>query len=496
MAEIFLSYRRQDSQSATGRLADSLEAWFGPERVFRDHESIVAGEDFADAIRRAIDGSTVVLVMIGPRWVDAADAQGKRRLDAVDDFVRLEIESALEAGVPLVPVLVEGAVMPGAHQVPASLAAFTRCQAIELSELRWRYDAQQLCQALQARFAIEALTPTSPGPASPAAEAGWMHAAARLAIDVLDLATHPTRLVLRRQTGKASDHIRAFLFLIASLAAGNLVVLLSYSVPPPAPRSAFDELSHLAALVSSGVLLGIFAITLLLIVMAVAWRLARTRVEFRQLSLVFAYIASGLWLGLCFGAFVFGQGLQFSDDTAFGRVVLNLWPARDLLPLATPWAERVAAAEREIAPVLATGPVKVALLLATGVWLATGAWLIVAWQAFSLSFRVSRWRALGATTIWLTLLVGAGLLIAHTVDAPARPTPTETPAMPTLRVELFEGRTPQQKRDLARELTEACVRVLGGNGDGVDVVFYDIARSDWATGGKLWSDKAPPPAST
>ena len=68
--------------------------------------------------------------------------------------------------------------------------------------------------------------------------------------------------------------------------------------------------------------------------------------------------------------------------------------------------------------------------------------------------------------------------------------------MPTLRVELFEGRTPQQKRDLARELTEACVRVLGGNGDGVDVIFYDIARSDWATGGKLWSDKAPPPAST
>ena len=495
MAEIFLSYRRQDSQSATGRLADSLEAWFGPERVFRDHESIVAGEDFADAIRRAIDGSTVVLVVIGPRWADATDAQGRRRLDAADDFVRLEIECALDAGVPLVPVLVEGAVMPGAHQVPASLAAFTRCQAMELSELRWRYDAQQLCQALQARFAIEALTQPA-GPAGPAAGRDLMHAAARLAIDVLDLATHPTRLVLRRQTGKASDHIRAFLFLTSSLALGNLVVLLSFSVPPPAPRTALGELSHLAALASSGVLLGIFTVTLLLIVMAVAWRLARTRVEFRQLSLVFAYIASGLWLGLCFGAFVFGQGLQFSDDTAFGRVVLNLWPARDLLPLATPWADRVAAAEREIAPVLATGPVKVALLLATGIWLATGGWLLVAWQSFSLSFRVSRWRALAATTIWLALLVGAGLLIARTVDAQARPTPTETPAMPTLHVELFEGRTPQQKRDLARELTEACVRVLGGSGDSVDVIFHDVARSNWATGGTLWSDKAPPPVST
>ena len=63
--------------------------------------------------------------------------------------------------------------------------------------------------------------------------------------------------------------------------------------------------------------------------------------------------------------------------------------------------------------------------------------------------------------------------------------------MPTLRVELFEGRTAQQKADLAKELTDACVRVLGGSSDGVDVLFYDIARQDWATGGVLWSEKTP-----
>jgi 4-oxalocrotonate tautomerase len=61
--------------------------------------------------------------------------------------------------------------------------------------------------------------------------------------------------------------------------------------------------------------------------------------------------------------------------------------------------------------------------------------------------------------------------------------------MPTLRVELFEGRTPEQKAELARELTAACVRVLGGSPDAVDVVFFDIARQNWATGGVLWSDK-------
>lgn len=64
--------------------------------------------------------------------------------------------------------------------------------------------------------------------------------------------------------------------------------------------------------------------------------------------------------------------------------------------------------------------------------------------------------------------------------------------MPTLRVELFAGRTVEQKRALAQALTEACVKTLGGSPDGVDVLFYDVERHDWATGGRLWSDKTPP----
>ena len=63
--------------------------------------------------------------------------------------------------------------------------------------------------------------------------------------------------------------------------------------------------------------------------------------------------------------------------------------------------------------------------------------------------------------------------------------------MPTLRVELFAGRTPAQKAELADALTQACVRVLGGQPAGVDIVFYDIERHDWATGGKLWSEPEP-----
>jgi 4-oxalocrotonate tautomerase len=65
--------------------------------------------------------------------------------------------------------------------------------------------------------------------------------------------------------------------------------------------------------------------------------------------------------------------------------------------------------------------------------------------------------------------------------------------MPTIHVELFEGRSVEMKRALAQELTAACVRVLGGSAGGVDVIFSDVARHDWATGGVLWSEVPPPP---
>src|SRR5919112_4138459 len=142
MAEIFLSYRRDDAQSATGRLADALEAHFGDDRVFRDRE-FDPGEDFVAAIRRGIESSTVLLVVIGRHWLDITDPQGRRRIDDPGDFVRLEIELALAARVAVVPVLVDDTRMPSLAQLPPSLAEFARCQAVELSDSRWRYDTEQ-----------------------------------------------------------------------------------------------------------------------------------------------------------------------------------------------------------------------------------------------------------------------------------------------------------------------------------------------------------------
>lgn len=74
--------------------------------------------------------------------------------------------------------------------------------------------------------------------------------------------------------------------------------------------------------------------------------------------------------------------------------------------------------------------------------------------------------------------------------------PQEGIQMPTLRVELFEGRTPEQKAALAQAFTQACVDVLGSSPDGVDILFYDVPRHNWATAGTLWSDKGKPGSSS
>jgi 4-oxalocrotonate tautomerase len=76
--------------------------------------------------------------------------------------------------------------------------------------------------------------------------------------------------------------------------------------------------------------------------------------------------------------------------------------------------------------------------------------------------------------------------------------PQKENPMPTIRVEMFEGRTPEQKRALVAALTDACVRTLGSAPDSVDILLYDIAKQDWATGGTLWSERsatAPPAGS-
>jgi hypothetical protein len=149
MAEhVFISYRREDSAGHAGRLCDALSARLGPERVFMDLEGIAAGADFPTALARELERAQTVLVLIGPRWLAAADAHGARRLDAPQDYVRLEIQAALDSGKRVLPVLVGGATMPSEGHLPEAIAALARRQAVTLSDARWAADLEGLVAAL------------------------------------------------------------------------------------------------------------------------------------------------------------------------------------------------------------------------------------------------------------------------------------------------------------------------------------------------------------
>lgn len=401
MPDIFLSYRRQDAQSATGRLADRLEQHFGAARVFRDHASIVAGDDFAAAIRRAIRASTVLLVVVGCEWLDARGASGARRLDDPADFVRLEIEAALADAVAIVPVLVEGAAMPGAARLPPSLAAFARCQAVELSDLRWHHDVDRLIDVLHTRFAIEAQAAPTTGARGP----GGFGAVARFWLDLLDLATHPTRMIARCQTHHVLDHLRAFVFLLLCLAAGNVGVILgvgSRSMPSMAGGFGVGVLKLSAA----GLLMGAIVVALLAISLTLAWRLSGVRVEARQVGLILAYIYSGAWLAFGVGALVMGIGLQLGDAMVLERMAGVLFAPGDSGVVDVTASRRWSDVEGLISNALQGRGALPVVLLGLSIWLAGAAWTVVAWAAFRHAFGVDRLRSAAATGVWLAILAG------------------------------------------------------------------------------------------
>ncbi|MBZ0300785.1 MAG: toll/interleukin-1 receptor domain-containing protein [Anaerolineae bacterium] len=129
---VFISYRRSDSIDICGRIYDRLSGSLGREAVFKDVDNIPLGVDFVEHLSNAVKDCTVLLAVIGPQWVHVVDASGSRRLHDPNDFVRIEIESALRQGVRVVPVLVGGATMPATEELPETLQPLTRRNAIQV----------------------------------------------------------------------------------------------------------------------------------------------------------------------------------------------------------------------------------------------------------------------------------------------------------------------------------------------------------------------------
>ena len=149
-ASIFVSYRRNDAQRPAGRLYESLVREFSAASVFRDLDSTVPGADFAARIDECLQDCVALIAVIGPKWLSARRHRwfGPRRLHEPDDWVRREIATALERDIAVIPVLVDGARLPAADELPADLKALARHHAMALHDDGWSAGMDRLIGAL------------------------------------------------------------------------------------------------------------------------------------------------------------------------------------------------------------------------------------------------------------------------------------------------------------------------------------------------------------
>ena len=132
---IILSYRREDSAGVTGRIFDRLTQEFGTDRVFMDIDSMPAGVDFHHHLQEILADCGALLVVVGKSWRSQRKGQPARIMDP-DDWVRIEVETALERGIPVVPLLIDGASLPTREQLPESLWPLLRRNALPVDSGR------------------------------------------------------------------------------------------------------------------------------------------------------------------------------------------------------------------------------------------------------------------------------------------------------------------------------------------------------------------------
>jgi pterin-4a-carbinolamine dehydratase len=149
----FISYRRLDAPLAAQGLYVQLRARVGPGRVFMDVSSTVAGDTWPERIQQALERATIVLAVVGPDWLRAADVFGRRRLDLPGDWVRTELAYSIRSGVQILPILVgAGTEVPAAEGLPEELRKIQEVTALRLRDERWDVDFSELVAALVGRY--------------------------------------------------------------------------------------------------------------------------------------------------------------------------------------------------------------------------------------------------------------------------------------------------------------------------------------------------------
>ncbi len=388
MSLIFVSYRRQDTQSATGRLCDKLQTHFGADQVFHDIESIDAGSDFAATIESKIAASSVVLVMIGRHWAEATGHDGQPRLFDPGDYVRLEITTALHRGIPVIPVLVEGAAMPAAADLPDAIASLSTRQAHEITEQRWQYDTDLLLTQLE-RYAPAAASSTNQTTSTLArtlfqSVVGWP-------FDFAQLLLHPRRQLLAHVRQPDAVPRSVVFFAVAHLVAAWFFVLQ-------------DLVASVLEFVVTGVPVGAFILLLFMIPVHLTARLVRAPSHAPTTMMMLAYIQSVAMVLTAIGFTLMWTGMVLSNPEFPSSLRAVLYAS---LPLEARMARLTAVAQGSMA-----GPFFAAFVLANAMWLYTAGWLVVASLSLRDLWGISWLRAAVFLVLVTLVFTIAGALVA------------------------------------------------------------------------------------
>ncbi|HUR84204.1 MAG TPA: toll/interleukin-1 receptor domain-containing protein [Solirubrobacteraceae bacterium] len=239
--KVFISYRRAETAGHAGRLYDAMVARFGESNVFMDVD-MQPGVDFVERIRTVVAACHVLLVVIGPEWATTVPGEAQPRIADPEDFVRLEVGTALgRSDVTVIPLLVERASMPSPEDLPENLRPLTRRNALELSDLRWHDDTRRLMEVIeqllaQAEPAVAAAQPEPAAPVAPTLPAGPAGPTA-------PVATASALEWLRRHRWTAIATAAALVLLVALLASGggddgDAGPVATSPPPPPAAEPA------------------------------------------------------------------------------------------------------------------------------------------------------------------------------------------------------------------------------------------------------------------
>lgn len=392
MPAIFISYRRDDNSGFAGRLADSLRDCFGDGQVFRDCDDVAKGASFEQAIREALRSASVMLLVVGPRWLTLADDAGRPRIEGARDYVRLEIETALQSGLPIIPLLLPDARMPAREQLPPILDALSLRQALALRDDRWKDDVHELvCQIelagdLEARCSkgTESVRST-PNPA--------ISAVRHFFPDLLLALSRPAGFLIKRNLGRKSDILYAGIFLCLALLLAQVLEFFGLKEP--------ESGSFVKAYVS---LVSVWSVVLLLLSgpLWFAWWLVGARSHYRKVLINWVYQIALFCFLLYLAGVVAYTGLGFYDaDVANDayRIFKEAPPGKG--------AELV----RERLGSVPTGPgtyIAYGLAILINVWMFV--WLLRSWVGYRLVLDMSRLQSFLAFWLFLALMSGLPLL--------------------------------------------------------------------------------------